>query len=232
MAAMNRGLNLPSIQKIMTEFEKESATMDMKEEMMSEAVDDVMDDDGLEDEEEEGDKILKEVLDEIGVNLSQQVRHVTRPRALSTNTDIRLSSSPTRHRVSRQPPRSPTSDKPSASASQLVLRSVRHPQPQAQQRRQSLVPCPTRTNCKRDSTICAGDDDHRACAVAADGLRFPRISLHSSARMYLLDRKPRRHSNQISTIVPRPKLTPRHILNPTTDRASAILTRHAIPDPL
>ena len=56
------------------EFERESATMDMKEEMMSDAVDDVMEDD-LEDEEEEGDKILKQVLDEIGVDLSQQVRH-------------------------------------------------------------------------------------------------------------------------------------------------------------
>ena len=72
MGAMNRNMNLPQIQRIMHEFEKESATMDMKEEMMSEAVDDVMDDE-LEDEEEEGDKILKEVLDEIGVNLSQQV---------------------------------------------------------------------------------------------------------------------------------------------------------------
>lgn len=69
---MNRGLNLPQIQRIMLEFEKESATMDMKEEMMSEAVDDVMDDE-LEDEEEEGDKILKQVLDEIGVDLSHQV---------------------------------------------------------------------------------------------------------------------------------------------------------------
>lgn len=69
---MNRGLNLPAIQKIMNEFEKESSMMDMKEEMMSDAVDDVMEDD-LEDEEEEGDKILKEVLDEIGVDLSQQV---------------------------------------------------------------------------------------------------------------------------------------------------------------
>ena len=73
---MNKGLNLPQIQRIMMEFERESATMDMKEEMMSDAVDDVMDD-GLEDEEEEGDKILKQVLDEIGVDLSQQVRHVT-----------------------------------------------------------------------------------------------------------------------------------------------------------
>jgi charged multivesicular body protein 2A len=74
MASMNRGLNLPAIQRIMTEFERESSMMDMKEEMMSDAVDDVMEDEE-EDEEEEGDKILKEVLDEIGVGLSQQVRH-------------------------------------------------------------------------------------------------------------------------------------------------------------
>jgi charged multivesicular body protein 2A len=73
MKSMNRGLNLPQIQRIMNEFERESETMDMKEEMMNDAVDDVMDDD-LEDEEEEGDKILKQVLDEIGVGISQQVR--------------------------------------------------------------------------------------------------------------------------------------------------------------
>lgn len=71
MASMNRGLNLPGIQRIMNEFEKESSTMDMKEEMMSEAVDEAMDKD--DDEEEEGDKILKEVLDEIGVGLSQKL---------------------------------------------------------------------------------------------------------------------------------------------------------------
>jgi len=71
MASMNRGLNLPGIQRIMDEFEKESAMMDMKEEMMADTVDDVMDQE--EDEEEEGDKILKEVLDEIGVDLSQQL---------------------------------------------------------------------------------------------------------------------------------------------------------------
>lgn len=72
MGAMNRGLNLPSIQRIMNEFEKESAAMDMKEEMMADAVEDVMEDEE-EDEEAEGDKILKEVLDEIGVSLQQQL---------------------------------------------------------------------------------------------------------------------------------------------------------------
>jgi len=68
---MNRGLNLPGIQKIMNDFEKESSMMDMKETMMSETVDEVMNEE--EDEEEEGDKILKEVLDEIGVSLAHQV---------------------------------------------------------------------------------------------------------------------------------------------------------------
>ncbi|KAH9174243.1 vacuolar sorting protein DID4 [Lactarius sanguifluus] len=81
MKSMNRGLNLPQIQRIMNEFERESATMDMKEEMMSDAVDDVMDDD-LEDEEEEGDKILKQVLDEIGVGISQQLAEA--PTGLAT----------------------------------------------------------------------------------------------------------------------------------------------------
>ena len=69
---MNKGMNLPQIQRIMQEFERESATMDMKEEMMSDAVDDVMDDD-IEDEEEESDAILKQVLDEVGVDLSQKL---------------------------------------------------------------------------------------------------------------------------------------------------------------
>ena len=68
---MNRGMNLPAISKILMEFEREGDMMDMKEGMMSDAVDDVMDD--MEDEEEEGDKILKQVLDEIGVDLSQKV---------------------------------------------------------------------------------------------------------------------------------------------------------------
>jgi charged multivesicular body protein 2A len=83
MASMNRGLNLPAIQRIMNEFEKENATMDMKEEMMSDAVDDAMD--AEEDEEEEGDKILKEVLDEIGVDLSQQLTDAPTGFAMSAS---------------------------------------------------------------------------------------------------------------------------------------------------
>jgi hypothetical protein len=54
----------------MNDFERESSTMDMKEEMMSDAVDD--EDEG-EGEEAEGDKILKEVLDEIGMGMNDAV---------------------------------------------------------------------------------------------------------------------------------------------------------------
>jgi charged multivesicular body protein 2A len=67
-------MNLPQITRILNEFERESATMDMKEEMMSESVDDVMADEA-EDEEEASDKILEEVLAEIGVSVEQQVPH-------------------------------------------------------------------------------------------------------------------------------------------------------------
>jgi charged multivesicular body protein 2A len=42
MRGMSRNMNLPAIQKIMMDFERESSAMDMKEEMMSDAVDDVM----------------------------------------------------------------------------------------------------------------------------------------------------------------------------------------------
>ncbi|QRV85715.1 DID4-class E vacuolar-protein sorting and endocytosis factor-like protein [Ceratobasidium sp. AG-Ba] len=84
MAGMNRGLNLPQIQRIMNDFEKESETMNMKEEMMSDAVDDVMDDE-LEDEEEEGNKILQEVLDEIGVGLQQDLQ--LPPTAISASAN-------------------------------------------------------------------------------------------------------------------------------------------------
>ncbi|KAL0071626.1 ESCRT-III subunit protein did4 [Marasmius tenuissimus] len=83
MASMNRGMNLPAIQKIMNEFEKESSMMDMKEEMMSDSIDDVMDE-AEEDEEEEGDKILKQVLDEVGVDLSQQLTEAPSGLAIAT----------------------------------------------------------------------------------------------------------------------------------------------------
>lgn len=62
----------------MNDFERESSTMDMKEEMMSDAVDDAMEgEDEGEGEEVESDKILKEVLDEIGMGMNDAVSPVS-----------------------------------------------------------------------------------------------------------------------------------------------------------
>jgi len=70
MAQMNKQLKLPEIQKIMMEFEKQSEIMDMKEEMMNDAVDDVI---GDEEDDEESDAVVAQVLDELGLGLTDQL---------------------------------------------------------------------------------------------------------------------------------------------------------------
>ncbi|SGY99636.1 BQ5605_C034g11295 [Microbotryum silenes-dioicae] len=72
MSLMSKQTNLPQIQRILQEFERESASMDMKEEMMADSIDDAMEDDE-DNEEEEGNKILDEVLAEIGISVGQQL---------------------------------------------------------------------------------------------------------------------------------------------------------------
>jgi len=70
MMSMNKQMKLPEIQKIMQEFEKQSEIMDMKEEMMSDVIDDALGDD---DDEEESDAIVTQVLDELGLQLTDQI---------------------------------------------------------------------------------------------------------------------------------------------------------------
>jgi charged multivesicular body protein 2A len=70
MGSMNRQMNLPQIQRIMMEFEKESEMMDMKDEMMGDAIDDAFEED---EDEEESDEIVNKVLDEIGISFNQEV---------------------------------------------------------------------------------------------------------------------------------------------------------------
>ncbi|XP_022112105.1 charged multivesicular body protein 2a-like [Acanthaster planci] len=70
MQAMNRQLKLPQIQKIMMEFEKQSEILDMKEEMMNDAVDDAL---GDEEDEEETDAVVSQVLDELGLVLTDEL---------------------------------------------------------------------------------------------------------------------------------------------------------------
>jgi len=69
LGSMNRSMNLPALQRIAMEFERENEIMDQRQEMMDDAVDDAM---GV-DDEAEGDEVVEQVLEEIGVDLRQAV---------------------------------------------------------------------------------------------------------------------------------------------------------------
>lgn len=77
---MNRQMNLPALQRIAMEFEKENDIMDQRQEMMDDAIDDAT---GMEDEEESED-VVNQVLDEIGIDLGQAVS----PPVLASRTLI------------------------------------------------------------------------------------------------------------------------------------------------
>ncbi|TYZ61301.1 hypothetical protein PybrP1_010525 [[Pythium] brassicae (nom. inval.)] len=70
MKSMAKTMNLPRLNQIMMEYTKESEKMEMTQEMIGETIDDVMDAD--QDEEEE-DRIVGQVLDEIGIDLTGAV---------------------------------------------------------------------------------------------------------------------------------------------------------------
>ena len=69
LGSMNRQMNLPALQRIAMEFERENDIMDQRQEMMDDAIDEST---GIEDEEE-GEEVVNQILDEIGVDLNQQV---------------------------------------------------------------------------------------------------------------------------------------------------------------
>jgi charged multivesicular body protein 2A len=73
LGSMNRTMNLPALQRIAMEFERENDVMEQRQEMMDDAIDDAMDV-GL---EEEGDEVVEQVLEEIGVDLNQAVSGFT-----------------------------------------------------------------------------------------------------------------------------------------------------------
>lgn len=100
LGSMNRQMNLPALQRIAMEFERENEIMDERQEMMDDAIDEAT---GLEDEEE-GEEIVKEILDEIGVDLSQSVRGSYQLRRMSAFyiLTLKIRSSERLHQVSRR----------------------------------------------------------------------------------------------------------------------------------
>lgn len=71
LGSMNKSMNLPALQRIAMEFERENDIMEQRQEMMDDAIDDAMDT-GI---EEEGDEIVEQVMEELGVDLNQAVSY-------------------------------------------------------------------------------------------------------------------------------------------------------------
>lgn len=143
LGSMNRQMNLPALQRIAMEFEKENDIMDQRQEMMDDAIDDVT---GLEDEEE-GEEVVNQVLDDIGVDLGQ---------AVSSSLGIEVCvfadygcSWETRHRASRR-----------TRSRRARLR-----------KRLGVVETPVTTTSKRDS-IAYDDDDGHAVTMHESVLLF------------------------------------------------------------
>nr|CAD1836162.1 unnamed protein product [Ananas comosus var. bracteatus] len=70
MGAMNKQMAPAKQMKVMQEFQKQSAQLDMTNEMMSDSIDNVLDDDEA---EEESVELTNQVLDEIGVDVASQL---------------------------------------------------------------------------------------------------------------------------------------------------------------
>ncbi|XP_020092183.1 vacuolar protein sorting-associated protein 2 homolog 2-like [Ananas comosus] len=85
MAAMNKQMEPAKQVKVMKEFQKQSAQMDMTIEMMSEAIDETLDKDEAEEETEE---LTNQVLDEIGVDVASQLSSAPKGRIAVNNKKV------------------------------------------------------------------------------------------------------------------------------------------------
>lgn len=67
LQVMNRQMNMPAMQKMMMEFERQNEMMEFKSEMMDDTMDDIF---TAEDEEEQTENMVGQILDEIGINVA------------------------------------------------------------------------------------------------------------------------------------------------------------------
>ncbi|KAL0310486.1 UNVERIFIED_CONTAM: Vacuolar protein sorting-associated protein 22 [Sesamum angustifolium] len=84
MTAMNKQMEPAKQTKMIKEFQKQSAQMDMTIEMMSEAIDETLDKDEAEEETEE---LTNQVLDEIGVDIASQLSSAPKGRIVSKKVE-------------------------------------------------------------------------------------------------------------------------------------------------
>ena len=129
LGSMNRSMNLPALQRIAMEFERENDIMEQRQEMMDDAVDDAMDV-GI---EEEGDEVVEQVLEEIGVDLNQSVSAFLAAERLSdfyiyrvwrSSNTLRLHSS-AKHLPAYTQTRCPRDVLPKRSADRVAAEAIR-----------------------------------------------------------------------------------------------------------
>jgi charged multivesicular body protein 2A len=95
MAIMNRQMNMPQLQRIMQEFEKQSEAMGMKQEIMGDALDDAMEN---EEDEEEEEMVVNQIMDELGLNMASALADAPGAKAekdkeeVTDNADAELES--------------------------------------------------------------------------------------------------------------------------------------------
>ncbi|XP_050944463.1 vacuolar protein sorting-associated protein 2 homolog 1 isoform X3 [Cucumis melo] len=84
MVAMNKQMAPAKQAKVIKEFQKQSAQLDMTIEMMSESIDETLDKDEAEEETEE---LTNQVLDEIGVDIASQLSSAPKGRIAARKTE-------------------------------------------------------------------------------------------------------------------------------------------------
>jgi len=91
MTSMNKHIDPIKVAKTMQDFEKANTKMEMSEEMINETLDNMLDESG---DEEEQDKIVSQVLDEIGIEMSGKLAEAPSAHkgslAASTSKDNKL----------------------------------------------------------------------------------------------------------------------------------------------
>lgn len=70
LTKMNQKMDIPGLQKIMSEFERENEKAEATEDMIGDTLDDAMADEGSEEQEN---LVVGQVLDELGINFSENV---------------------------------------------------------------------------------------------------------------------------------------------------------------
>lgn len=84
LQVMNKQMNMPQMQKMMMEFEKQNEMIEFKQEMMDDVMDDVL---AADNEEEKTEEMVNQLLDEVGITLSSSMANAPLGGAQRASTE-------------------------------------------------------------------------------------------------------------------------------------------------